>query len=229
MITYAFNKIIQCFKGSHFEIDKRVPNQYIIFLFLRKIIDLTSGIFKLLKIGPYFISPSTKIYARNQIKLNGNLHIQHSCIIDALSTDGIVFGNNVSIHPYCSLESSGSILNIGKGITIGDNVGIGRNCHFGGAGGITIGNDTIFGQYVSIHSENHNFSKADSKIRDQGVSRQGIIIGSNCWIGAKVTILDGAIINDGCVIAASALVTAGNYENDTIYGGIPAKKIKRRF
>jgi|TARA_B110000908_G_C10222147_1_gene435937 acetyltransferase-like isoleucine patch superfamily enzyme len=229
MIINAFNKIVQLFKGNHFEVDKRVPINYILSISFSKVIDLLFGVIKLKKIGPYFISPSTKIVARKLIKLKGNIQIQHSCLINALSTEGIVFGNNVSIHPYCSLESSGSILDLGKGIIIGDNVGIGRNCHFGGAGGITIGDDTIFGQYVSIHSENHNFSKADMKIRNQGVSRQGIKIGSNCWIGAKVTILDGAIINDGCVIAASALVRAGVYEKNTIYGGVPAKKIKSRF
>jgi acetyltransferase-like isoleucine patch superfamily enzyme len=50
----------------------------------------------------------------------------------------------------------------------------------------------------------------------------------NCWIGAKVTILDGAIIEDGCIVAAGSLITTGRYNANGIYGGVPAKLLKYR-
>jgi acetyltransferase-like isoleucine patch superfamily enzyme len=229
MLSQILNSIVAKFKGEKFILDKRVPFSRILYILFNKVIFLLSGVIKLRKFGLYFISPSTKMFSTNLIKLNGNLNIDHSCLIDALSSEGISFGKNVSIHSYCSLQASGTLINLGKGIKIGNNVGVGRNCHFGGAGGIFIGDDTIFGQYVSIHSENHVFTDDHKPIRKQGVSRLGIKIGSNCWVGAKVTILDGAVIGDGCIIAAGALVIAGTYENNTIYAGVPAKKIKKRF
>ena len=229
MLSLILNRLIKKIKGEKFTFDRRVPFFRILYILLGKMIFLLSGVIKLGKFGFYFISPSVKIFSANRIVLNGTINIGQFCLIDALSSEGISFGNNVSIHSYCSIQTSGSLSNLGKGIKIGNNVGIGRNCHFGGAGGISIGDDTIFGQYVSLHSENHLFIENDILIRKQGVSRLGIKIGSNCWVGAKVTILDGANIGDGCIIAAGALVTAGFYEKNTIYAGVPAKKIKNRF
>jgi len=91
-----------------------------------------------------------------------------------------------------------------------------------------IGDDTIVGNFVSFHSENHNYDRSDVPIRLQGVNHSGINVGSNCWIGAKSTILDGAVIHNGCIIAAGAVVRAGVYAANGIYGGVPAKLLKMR-
>ena len=64
-------------------------------------------------------------------------------------------------------------------------------------------------------------------IRLQGVSRQGIHIGPNCWVGAKVTVLDGVTIGEGSVVAAGAVVTK-DIPPYSIAAGVPAKVIKRR-
>lgn len=55
-----------------------------------------------------------------------------------------------------------------------------------------------------------------------------IVIGNDCWIGAKATILDGAKIGDGCIIAAGAVVRGNNIPPYSLIGGIPAKVIKQR-
>ena len=155
--------------------------------------------------------------------------ISENCYIDALSTDGILFGKNVSIGSYTCIECSGTLRDIGKGLTVGSNVGLGRNCFYGCAGGIKIGSNTIIGNFVSMHSENHNFSKNDIPIRLQGVNRKGITIGENCWIGAKVTVLDGTEVGNGCVVAAGAVLSGKIYPSNSIIGGVPAKVIKNRF
>ena len=64
-------------------------------------------------------------------------------------------------------------------------------------------------------------------IRLQGTERKGITIGRNCWIGAKVTILDGVTIGENCVIAAGAVVTKSMPANAVI-GGMPARVIRYR-
>ena len=79
-----------------------------------------------------------------------------------------------------------------------------------------------------MHSENHNFEDINKPIRLQGVNHKGIKIGNNCWIGAKATILDGAEIGDGCVIAAGAVVR-GKFPNNVVIAGVPAKIVKRRL
>ena len=56
-----------------------------------------------------------------------------------------------------------------------------------------------------------------------------LTIGNDVWIGDRVTILSGCQhIGDGAVIAAGAVVTK-NVPAYTIVGGVPAKRIRRRY
>ena len=54
-----------------------------------------------------------------------------------------------------------------------------------------------------------------------------IIIGNDVWIGARVIILPGIHVGNGCVIGAGSVVTHDipDYE---IWAGNPAHKIKTR-
>ena len=52
------------------------------------------------------------------------------------------------------------------------------------------------------------------------------MIGSDVWIGARVTVLMGAKINNRVVVGAGSLVNK-DLESGYIYAGIPAKKIKK--
>jgi acetyltransferase-like isoleucine patch superfamily enzyme len=54
------------------------------------------------------------------------------------------------------------------------------------------------------------------------------IIGSDVWIGANVTVLDGIEVGCGAIIAAGAVVTK-NVPDYAVIGGVPAKIIKYRF
>lgn len=150
------------------------------------------------------------------------------CVLfSALGIQGIQLGNNVSIGSYSQIVVSTSLNHPGIGIQIGDRVGMGEFAYLGGGGGLEIGSDCIIGQYFSCHPENHVFSNPQEFIRLQGVTRKGIVIGMGCWIGSKVTILDGAHIGNHCVIAAGAVVT-GYFPDYAVIGGVPARIIKQR-
>lgn len=56
----------------------------------------------------------------------------------------------------------------------------------------------------------------------------GVIIGSDVWIGHGATIIGPAIIGDGAIIGASALVI-GDVPPYAVVGGVPAKILKYRF
>ena len=53
-----------------------------------------------------------------------------------------------------------------------------------------------------------------------------VIIEDNVWICNRAIILPGSIIRQGVVVAAGAVVN-GELESGYIYGGIPAKKVKK--
>lgn len=155
------------------------------------------------------------------------LRLGNQVYVSALSKNGIQFGDNVSIGAFSRVIVSTSLNEIGDKISIGNNVGIGEFAYLGGAGSLEIGDECIIGQYLSCHPENHNYQDTTISIRHQGVTRKGIKIGKNCWIGSKVTILDGVEIGNGSIIAAGSVVTKSFPEN-SIIGGVPAKLLKTR-
>lgn len=71
----------------------------------------------------------------------------------------------------------------------------------------------------------------ESKISDNKItsfSKGDIVVGDDVWIGVNVTILSGVKIGQGAIIAAGSVVTK-DVEPYSIYGGVPARLIKKRF
>ena len=88
---------------------------------------------------------------------------------------------------------------------------------------ITIGNNVAISENVSIwDSDAHELQDS---LRD---NVQPIKIGNHVWIGMNSIILKGVEIGDGAVIAAGSIVNK-NVEENCLYGGIPAKKIKENI
>lgn len=133
-------------------------------------------------------------------------------------------GRNFSLGDASIIENGFNFAAQKGEITIGDNVGIGAFSFISCPSSIHIGSDCLIGQYFSVHAQNHVFSGKDL-IRHQGTTEQGVVIGSNCWIGAKVTILDGVNIGSGSVIAAGAVVTR-SFPERSVIGGCPARTIR---
>lgn len=53
-----------------------------------------------------------------------------------------------------------------------------------------------------------------------------ILIGDDVWVGANCTILKGARIGSGCIVATGAVVLAGEYPDRSLVAGNPAKVVK---
>jgi len=79
---------------------------------------------------------------------------------------------------------------------------------------------------VVVIPANHGIAK-DSPIRKQSITKLGIVIEDDVWIGAGAKILDGVRLRKGSVIGASAVVTQ-NTEPYCVYVGVPARMIKTR-
>ncbi len=182
-------------------------------------------LFRLRRPGKLFIGRQVKFFGLHNIKWGNWVQIGDQTVLSAYGKCRFLIGDNVSLGSMSRYIVTFSVSEPGKHIIIGNNVGIGDFCNLGGGGGVEIGDDCIIGAYFSCHPSNHNFDDPNQLIRLQGVTKKGIVIGKNCWIGAKVTILDGVIIGNNCVIAAGSVVTKSQPDNSVI-AGVPAKIIR---
>lgn len=86
----------------------------------------------------------------------------------------------------------------------------------------------MMGPYVFIYTQNHNFSRTDISMDQQGWSEEKpVVIEDDVWIGARVTILPGVVIGSGSIIGASAVVTK-SVPPYSVVAGNPAKVVKNR-
>ncbi|HAQ41832.1 MAG TPA: acetyltransferase [Clostridiales bacterium] len=65
-------------------------------------------------------------------------------------------------------------------------------------------------------------------ITDAWENKGDTVIGNDVWIGYEAIIMQGVHIGDGAIIGTRAIVTK-DVPPYTIVGGVPAKKIKKRF
>lgn len=127
-------------------------------------------------------------------------------------------GQNVNIE-------KGANFGRGCGISIGNNSGLGVNSLVRGP--LTIGENVMMGPDVMILTTNHVFDNIDIPMIEQGYEKKYVVIGNDVWIGARVIILPGIIINDGAILAAGSVVTK-NVPERAIVGGNPARILKYR-
>jgi acetyltransferase-like isoleucine patch superfamily enzyme len=107
-------------------------------------------------------------------------------------------------------------------LTVGENVNLGNTRFNTNCGTITIGDRTKFSPDCSVLTGSHDFTEGFPRSADG----RDIVIGKDCWIASRAMILGPCNIGDRCVIAAGAVVTK-DCEAGWVYGGVPAKKIKR--
>ncbi len=79
----------------------------------------------------------------------------------------------------------------------------------------------------AFYPYDHGISRAKSMMEQPLISRGGIVVKDEAWIGYGAIILDGVTIGDGAVVGAGSVVK--DYIPDyAIAAGIPAKVIKTR-
>ncbi len=117
-------------------------------------------------------------------------------------------------------------------ISIGRDVYVNYRLHIGCCKSIDIGDGVLIGSDCLIidHSHGGYDSELGSDPRQKPVERNlissPIIIGANCWLGDRVSILPGVTIGDGCIVGVGSVVTR-DLPAYTIAVGSPAVPIKK--
>ena len=104
-------------------------------------------------------------------------------------------GDNVSVHQYVFLLNP-------ENLELGSNISIHPFCYIDAVGGIVIGDDVSIAHASTVMSSEHNYTRMDQPIKDQGVRLAKTNFSSDVWVGAGVRVLAGASIGQGVVLAA---------------------------
>lgn len=160
-----------------------------------------------------------------KIEIGSNVVFDDNSVIDAKGEGnaGIKIGNNVIIGRNTIISCKGG------DIKIGDYSNIGPNNYLISESLLKIGKYVFTaGQTYMVAGGNHSFERKDKPIYFQpSVSKGGIVLEDDIWVGASSTIIDGVKIGRGSIIGAASLVNK-NITQYSVAVGVPAKIIKKR-
>ena len=147
-----------------------------------------------------------------------------------------------SIHPSAQL---GRKIYLAKNVDVRADVKISDYTYC--SQGTTVFSNTVIGRYCSIgynvqigcpEHPLHFFTTSPSIYRNKNIKKHcqwpqndivaPVIIGNDVWIGSNAIILQGVTVGDGAVVAAGAVVTH-DIPPFSVWGGVPAKCIGKRF
>lgn len=134
----------------------------------------------------------------------------------------ITFGPAVRVAPNASFRN-------GERITIGAYSHIGTNCYLwagDSAGRIVLGDHALLGPEVFITASNYQYAPG-TPVMDQPRTERDVIIGRDVWLGARVIVVAGVEIGDGCIVGAGSVVTK-SLPADSIAVGNPARVVASR-
>lgn len=116
---------------------------------------------------------------------------------------------------------------INSGVIVGKYAYIGEGAEI--TSQVEIGDYSMLATAVSIVGGDHNFDLPGVPIVYSGRPIQHkTFIGKDVWIGHRAVVMSGVNIGDGAIVAAGSVVTK-DIPSFTIYGGVPAKFMRRRF
>lgn len=125
-------------------------------------------------------------------------------------------GRNAHFEPTFRCE-------FGFNISVGDNFYANFDCVLLDGGGITVGDDVLFGPRVGIFTSNHALDPAE---RAAGACyARPVVIGNGVWVGGNVTINQGVTIGDGAVIGSGSVVTR-SVPARTVAVGVPTRPLR---
>jgi acetyltransferase-like isoleucine patch superfamily enzyme len=171
---------------------------------------------------PFFVGRSCHFLGAGQLHAKPAVFIGDFSFVDSYSVHGVHLGARVTIREFAWVQLTSRVDRPGEGIEIGPDTYIGPRVTLGAGGWLRIGARCQIGANVSFVAEQHKFRDMESIYDANDVTRIGITIGDDCWIGNGVTVLDGVSIGDGAVIGAGSVVTHDVGDRCVAYG-VPAR------
>ena len=121
----------------------------------------------------------------------------------------------------------GNSIESNTGIFIGEKVIIGNYSCITAINSIEIGNGCLISEYFYTSDHTHGFDPTISlnPVEQSLYSKGKVVIGNQCFIGYRVTILSGVVLGNNCVVGAHSVVT-NSFPDHSMIAGSPARLIK---
>ncbi len=113
-------------------------------------------------------------------------------------------------------------------LELGRNVSVNEGCVLQCYGGLQIGNNVTISDGAKILTRSldiSDYSANASCVNREHVDKP-VTIGDGTWIAVNAVILPGVNIPSNCIIAANSVVTRSLDEDNCLYAGVPARKIR---
>jgi len=132
-------------------------------------------------------------------------------------------GSSLVLGARCEIDD-GTTIAVYRGgrLDLGTATFVGHHCTLAVRDAVTIGAGTHLAEMVSVRDHDHKVGALPSSGE---MTVEPVAIGSNAWVGAKVTVLRGARIGDGAVVGANAVVR-GELPARSVCVGMPARVVR---
>ncbi|NQU40263.1 MAG: acyltransferase [Lentisphaerae bacterium] len=191
------------------------------------------GLFLRSKLYPCLLGSCGKgvLFGRNitlrhpsKIHLGDGVIIDDNAVIDAKgeNNDGIRLDAQVFIGRGTIVYCKGGSVHLESGVNVSS------RCTLFSSNALTIGRGTVIGAYSYLLSGGeYDYQDPTPFAEQNGMQTRGpLLVGANCWIGTRVTVLDAACIGEHCVIGAGSVVNRPLIAH-TLAAGVPARILKR--
>ncbi len=112
-------------------------------------------------------------------------------------------------------------------VSIGAKTVIGQECTISAYQRVRIGEQCVIADRAMFIDFDHGVVEVERPIREQGIYKRDVEVGSNVWIGYGACILRGVRVGDNSIIGTNSVVTKDVPAN-AVVAGIPARVIRMR-
>ena len=104
---------------------------------------------------------------------------------------------------------------------------LGQECTITAYQHVRIGEQCVIADRAMFIDFDHGVVEVERPIRQQGIYKRDVEVGTNVWIGYGACVLRGVRVGDNSIVGTNAVVTKDVPAN-AVVGGIPARVLRMR-
>lgn len=112
-------------------------------------------------------------------------------------------------------------------VEIGEKTVMGQECTISAYQHVRIGEQCVIADRAMFIDFDHGVVEVERPIRQQGIYKRDVVVGSNVWVGYGACILRGVSVGDNSIVGTNSVVTRDVPAN-AVVAGIPARVIRMR-